>query len=161
VVVAGTHGRLEGAHGGADNRTLYDEVVRVPLVVRAPERPLVPVVSAQVRLMDVAPTLLVAAGLPPLDESEGMGLADYGTGLRKVTMWTTIVGRDLDGSPLLGLRNNGIKYVVHADGREELYDASTDPGELRELGEAQPETLRQARDLLVPDQAAFRRLRGR
>lgn len=159
IVVTAPHGELGGAHGGAGHRTLYDEVVHVPLVVRTPERPLVPVVSAQVRLMDVAPTLLVAAGLEPMDEGEGVPLLDYGSGLRKASMWTTIVGRDLDGRPLLGLRNNGVKYVVHRDGREELYDTVTDPREERELSSEQPAVLEQARQLLAPDLAAFERMK--
>jgi arylsulfatase A-like enzyme len=63
VVVLSDHGEELGDHGGfGHGRTLYDEVLRVPLVVRAPG--LAPRhVSAPVTLADVAPTLLSLAGL--------------------------------------------------------------------------------------------------
>lgn len=149
VVVAGTRG-LPGT-------TLSDATVRVALVVHPPQAPEVPRVDAQVRLTDVANTLLEAAGLPALDESEGVPLLGYGSGLRGAAMWTSLVGVDAEGRRLLGLRNNGVKYVVHADGREELYELRTDPGETRDRSADQPETLEQARTLLLPEQRALER----
>jgi hypothetical protein len=155
-VVAGTHGELLGAHGGRANRTLYDEVVRVPLIVVLPGNPVdAPVVDAQVRLMDVPATVLDWLQLPPLDESEGLPLTGYVSGVRRATIWTALVGRDLSGGWLLGLRNNGVKYVRRPDGGEELYDLRTDPTETQDARVEQRSVVIQARSLLSSDAAAL------
>jgi len=78
VVVLGDHGEALGEHGlfFTHDFTLYDEVLRVPLVFRFPGRiPPHSVVSQQVRLMDVAPTVLDLLGLPRPPETEGVSLA--------------------------------------------------------------------------------------
>lgn len=162
VIVAGTHGVLLGAHGGQANQTLYDEVVRVPFLLRAPGVEVrVPSVEAQVRLMDVANTALEWLELDRMDASEGVGLLDYATGARSKTIWCPLVGRDIDGDWLIGLRNNGVKYVRHPDGREELYDIRQDPAELRDLVGEQEAILEQARTLLSSDSARLQTLVGR
>src|SRR5262245_21053858 len=63
VVVAGDHGEALGDHGEDTHGVfLYDATLHVPLIVRAPGRPAARVTS-RVRLADVAPTILDAAGL--------------------------------------------------------------------------------------------------
>ena len=65
VILTGDHGEAFGEHGeyfhGAE---IWDEVVRVPLVIRvpgkAPRR-----ISTRVSHVDIAPTVLELAGLPP------------------------------------------------------------------------------------------------
>ncbi len=65
TVVTSDHGDEFFEHGGKGHaETLYDEVLRVPLVMRYPKGiPAGRVVDRQVRLMDVAPTLLEMAGV--------------------------------------------------------------------------------------------------
>lgn len=156
VIVAGTHGELLGAHGGRTNRTLYDEVVRVPLVVLLPGFPVdTPVVGSQVRLMDVPATVLDWLQLEPLEESEGIPLTGYVSGVRRQTIWCALLGRDLAGGWLLGLRNNGVKYVRRPDGGEELYDLRTDPTEAVDAHAEQRSVVIQARSLLSSDTAAL------
>jgi arylsulfatase A-like enzyme len=76
VAVAGDHGEAFGEHGLSftHDYTLYDEVLRVPLVVRGPG--VVPGASIrqQVRLMDLTPTLLDLAGAEPLSGIEARSL---------------------------------------------------------------------------------------
>ncbi len=68
VAVTGDHGEAFGEHGlyFTHDFTLYDEVLRVPLVLHYPAA-IEPgtVISQQVRLMDLAPTLLELAGIDP------------------------------------------------------------------------------------------------
>ena len=64
-------------------------------------------------------------------------------------------GRDLAGGWLLGLRNNGVKYVRRPDGGEELYDLRTDPTETRDAHVEQKSVVIQARSLLSSDAAAL------
>lgn len=159
VVAVGSHGAMLGEHGARGAVTLFDPAVRVPLVVRAPGADVrVSSVGAQVRLMDLAATTLEWLELDPMDESEGVGLLGYGSGSRRATIWCALVGRDLAGDPLLGLRNNGVKYVRAADGSELMFDVVADPDEQDDLTERQEATLEQARRLLAADQVALDKL---
>ena len=72
IAVVGDHGEALGEHGTLSHgRFLYDEVTRVPLVIRAPGRlPAGRVVAGSCGLVDVAPTLLALAGVAPKSSSE-------------------------------------------------------------------------------------------
>ncbi len=74
VVVVSDHGEEFGDHGGVNHgRTLYEEVLRVPLIVRAPG--LAPrEIRTPVSLVDVAPTLLELVGLAPERTIDGRSL---------------------------------------------------------------------------------------
>jgi arylsulfatase A-like enzyme len=70
VVVTADHGDEFLEHGGKGHqRTLFDELVRVPLLIRYPRKVAAGgVFDEQVRLQDVAPTILgLAAIAPPAD----------------------------------------------------------------------------------------------
>lgn len=74
VVVLSDHGEEFLDHGRLSHgRTLYDEVLRVPLIVRAPGRAAVEV-RTPVSLADVAPTLLELCGVAPRHEMDGRSL---------------------------------------------------------------------------------------
>jgi arylsulfatase A-like enzyme len=77
VAVTGDHGEALGEHGLSFTHdfTLYDEVLRVPLVIRGPGVVPGAEIAQQVRLMDVAPTLLEMAGVEPLAGIEARSLA--------------------------------------------------------------------------------------
>jgi arylsulfatase A-like enzyme len=77
VAVAGDHGEAFGEHGlsFAHDFTLYDEVLRVPVVIRGPGVNAGIDVEQQVRLMDLAPTLLDLARVDPLSGIEATSLA--------------------------------------------------------------------------------------
>jgi arylsulfatase A-like enzyme len=66
IVITSDHGDEFFEHGQKAHRNnLYDETILVPLVIRYPQRvPAGRVVPGQVRLMDVAPTVLALAGVP-------------------------------------------------------------------------------------------------
>lgn len=76
VVITSDHGEEFGEHGGLlHGRSVYEEMMRVPLLVRipgvAPRR-----VAQPVDLTDLAPTLLAAANLPRLRNTHGMDLRE-------------------------------------------------------------------------------------
>lgn len=76
VVIASDHGEEFGEHGGKGHgKTLYREVVHVPLVI-APPFPLEPgvVVEEAVQNVDLWPTLLDLMGLPPMAGVDGRSL---------------------------------------------------------------------------------------
>lgn len=162
VVVAGTHGvLLEGEHGGSGHDALWDEVVRVPLVVlphklaaKTREIPL------QVRLMDVPATLLDLLRLDPLEHAEGADLMKFAEGLRtkhfSSLLWAP-------GDPaLLGYRAaradevGNIKFITDADaGRAELYDLVDDPGEQRDIAASQEQAVAALRERIRQEAGAL------
>ena len=84
VIFTSDHGEELGEHGvvGWHSHTLYDELLRVPLVIRFPGgRHAGTTVGAQVRLLDLAPTVLGEIGLEVPAGFEGVDLTRVLTGL--------------------------------------------------------------------------------
>ncbi|MBI4879979.1 MAG: sulfatase [Planctomycetes bacterium] len=72
VVLTSDHGEEFFEHGGlAHSVTLYDEMVRVPLIVRLPGQSEGRIVRDPVSMADLAPTLADLLGLPPLEDADG------------------------------------------------------------------------------------------
>lgn len=151
VIVTSDHGESRGEHGELTHfLTLYDATQRVPLVVAGPGVPAGRVVEAQVRLADVAPTVLAAAGLVPEAELDGRDLAPLWSGAtepERPAYLETFATHDAFGwSPVYGLRTPRNKYLRAP--RPELYDLAADPGELDDLAEAEPGLVRELDALL-------------
>jgi hypothetical protein len=152
---------LVGAHGASVAEPvdgLGDGIVHVPLAVRLTAPLQKPEIDAQVRLLDVANTLLDALRFRVMEESEGVALVAYGTGLRKATMSATLLGRSREGEWFLGVRNNGVKYLALPDGSERMYDLAADPGETTDIAADQPQTSKAARSIVNLERAALDRL---
>ncbi len=145
VAVTADHGEEFFEHGSKGHRkNLYDETLLVPLLIRYP--PAVPagrVVERQVRLMDVATTLLSLAGVerPP---AFGFGGGAAGTAPQDLTALLGDSGDELPPLVAFGdlhegwtsIRTEEHKLVVQsgAGGREhELFDLASDPGEQRDV----------------------------
>ncbi len=77
VVFTSDHGEEFGEHGvvGWHSHTLYDELLRVPLLIRFPDGLAAGLtVDAQVRLLDLAPTITSVAGIEAPPSFEGVDL---------------------------------------------------------------------------------------
>ena len=126
--------------------SLYQELVRVPLIVRAPG--LVPAngrIRTPVSLLDVAPTLLELAGLPPEPDHRGHSLdATLRTGREPEArpVWSESVefgpdrfalregDRKVIRCPRPGTSHGKIKLMAPP---LEVFDLGADPGETRDL----------------------------
>ena len=76
VVLLADHGEEFGEHGGQGHgRTLYREVLQVPLLFWSPGLIAPGRIATPVSLLDVAPTLLDLLGLPKDPQHDGMSLA--------------------------------------------------------------------------------------
>jgi arylsulfatase A-like enzyme len=139
VAITADHGEEFLEHGQAAHyKTLYDEVLRVPLVIRYPGHVFAGRrLQGQVRLMDVAPTLLTLAGLP-------VAKARTRTQARSLACLLTSAGPphpapvlpafgDLRGE-VASVRTGGAKLIRNLrTHREEFYDLASDPGERTNL----------------------------
>ena len=133
IVVTGDHGESLGEHGEESHGIfVYDEALRVPLIVRGPgiepRR-----VSAAVRLIDVMPTVLDFLGLP-IPSMQGVTLTRLMSGAeenpREVYAESRYPER-FGWSALRALRVGRLK-VIEAP-RPELFDVVADPREQHNL----------------------------
>lgn len=136
LVFFSDHGEELWDHGGFEHgHTLYDELLRVPLVIRGPGMP-----AARVReptsLLDVAPTVLALAGLDPTGPFDGVDLGPAArdeSGARAALATRDLAfGRPLYGSTQWGVLHGTEKYTSQ-DGIEHLYDLGADPSETSDL----------------------------
>ncbi len=134
LVVAGDHGESLGDHGERDHGIfVYQEVLRVPLMIRSPA--LKPVrVGEIVRLTDVVPTVLDLLGLP-LPKTDGvslLGLMAGKPGDSELEAYSeSRYPERLGWSPLYALRQGRFKLIDAP--RPELYDLDRDPFETQNI----------------------------
>ena len=159
VVILSDHGEAFGVHRVAGQsmffhgQTLYDELLRVPVLMRLPgTEP--HQVDDPTMLIDVAPTIVDAVGLDIPASFAGRSLLGY------------LRGRDMPQRPAFAELlpapswNHSAKMMVSADGRHklyyrtsdkrfELYDLQEDPEERRNLYSKQSELAKQLEDSLI------------
>jgi len=81
VVYLGDNGYHRGHHGLFEKHSLYERAVRVPLIIRWPQRlPAGRQVDDMVELIDVLPTLLDLADVEPPPDLQGRSLAGLAEG---------------------------------------------------------------------------------
>jgi N-acetylglucosamine-6-sulfatase len=146
IIFTSDNGFALGEHGRVDKRTMYDESLRVPLVVRYPR--LVKAgskVEAMVLSLDLAPSILDICGAAALAKIDGRSwkglLAGKTDGWRSSWLYEYNYEREFPYTPnVRGVRTDRWKYIryPHGDGtadrhRAELYDLAADPLETRNL----------------------------
>lgn len=150
-VIVGDHGEAFGQHEGnfAHTLQLFDENVRVPLIVSAPGLTLGRVRVPQIAsTIDLTPTTLALLGLGPDSRHEGRSLLAPEPGVAR--FFTD------HGPLLLGLRHGGFKAVYSREhDRTRLFDLARDPGEQRDVAGAHPERAERYRAHLL-EWAAWR-----
>jgi len=77
VVYTSDHGEMGGNHGLMSKCVLYDQAVRVPLIVRPPNGCAPRTVDSLVEHIDVPATVRAIAGAPDVPDSEGRSLLGY------------------------------------------------------------------------------------
>ena len=152
VIVVADHGEELGDHGSKGHReTLYDELIRVPIVMAWPSRlPRGYTVSHQVRGIDLLPTVLDLAGVTapdPIDGCSLMALINGDDGQHRVAFSRCIVKE----GPIESVRLPPHKLIVSPGAPEpQLYDLVADPCERRDIAASKPAI---ARDLAAQMQA--------
>ncbi len=139
LVVTADHGEELGDHGRMSHgQTVYQEVLQIPLVIRAPGRILAGRRPGRASLMDVVPTLLDLLGIDGAgdDDLDGVSLAGL------LTRGTPPPAADrpflahldfVDGVGV-GLLRGRYKLVLAKNPfRKELFDLAVDPGERTNL----------------------------
>jgi N-acetylglucosamine-6-sulfatase len=144
VVVTSDHGFWYGEHGLSNERRLaYEEALRIPLMIRYPERINAGLRPGQMALsIDIAPTMLDLAGVTPPDNLHGMSLAPVLDGddpewrsSLLVEYYSDTVFERIFRMGYKAVRTDRYKYIqyVDLDNMNELYDLAGDPYELRNV----------------------------
>lgn len=135
VLITADHGEEFGDHGGLLHRaTLFDELVRVPFIVWGRGVPAGAVDPTLVSTIDIAPTLLAAAGIEPQPAMEGRNVLAPDT----TPPGDQRVFAQYDAT-FYSVRTSRYKLIRHHSGRLNLYDVVDDPRERRNLASSRPE----------------------
>ncbi len=141
VIYMGDNGFAFGEHGLIDKRTAYEESMRVPMLMHCPELfkggTVVPQVVANI---DIAPTLLEAAGLDAPSTMDGDSFLGIAQGRdvpwRDALLYEYYWERNFPQTPTMhALRGSRYKYIRYQGiwDLDELYDLQADPLEWTNL----------------------------
>jgi choline-sulfatase len=137
TVFSTDHGDLGGAHGlPYKGPAMYEELVRVPLVISWPGTIQAARSDALVSLIDLLPTLCDLTGVPAPANVDGLSLRPVlerrAQQVREI-VFAEYYGKQAWRVPIRMVRTARWKYVRYQGHGEELYDLDVDPGELRNL----------------------------
>ena len=145
VVVTSDHGEEFLEHGDVlHGRTQYDEVLRVPLVLRGPGVPAALRVSEPASLVDVMPTILALLDVESDVEFDGLDLTlRWNGGARGRVIFSEADHNNAEPS-VLHAAVLGRYKLIHdrLAQRGELFDLVSDPNEQDDIADEQPDLLR-------------------
>ncbi|MBB4684004.1 sulfatase-like hydrolase/transferase [Amycolatopsis jiangsuensis] len=161
VAMTADHGEFTGAHRLHDKGpAMYDEIYRIPALLRVPGAPAGQRRDEFVTLMDFTATILDLAGLPAVDAADGTSLLPLARG--EAPPWRDRMLAEFHGHhfpyPQRMLRTRTHKLIVNPESTNELYDLRADPHELvNRIGDPELAPVRRA---LMADLYARLRDRG-
>mgnify|MGYP005841573085 CR=1 FL=1 len=142
VIVTSDHGEEFGEHGmvGWHSHTLFDELLRVPLVTKLPGgRHAGTRVATTASLIDLAPTILRVAGLSPPASFRGTSLlppmASMSGSTKREEDEVVISMRDVEGLAPSAISARSDRFKLIGDW---LFDLVEDPGETKDVASAHP-----------------------
>ncbi len=141
ILFMGDNGFLFGEHGLIDKRCMYEESIRVPMIAHCPE--IIPAGQRNQRMvlnLDVAPTILDAAGLPIPNTVQGKSFLSLARGekpeWRDAFLYEYVWEESFPQTPtVLGVRTDDYKYMWYQGifDLNELYSLKNDPREMVNL----------------------------
>ncbi|MHC4941851.1 MAG: sulfatase [Planctomycetota bacterium] len=141
VIVTSDHGEEFWDHGDFEHgHTQYDELVKVPLLIRFPAgKHAGRVVKTPVRLMDLMPTLFESAGMESPATFRGKSFLSAIEGAGKASKDPLLFEGCLYGTEKKALRVERLKLIRDVEtGETALYDLASDPGEQKDIAAERP-----------------------
>lgn len=163
VIFTADHGEvMDNRPGFFDHAGLYEDTIRVPLIMSGPGVPEGVVVEGMYQHLDLAPTILSLFGQSPPASMSGRDLVKVATEHPAGAGYQTIFLSEGTWEIKWGIRTDDWKLVkvidagVHGVTHDELYHLSSDPLERVNLASLQPErvdalelTLRRAWEVML------------
>jgi len=134
VIITSDHGDEFMEHGGFSHHTVYDELLRVPLIISGPGIKGNTLVRQQVSLLDLAPTIADLAGIDSVPSFQGKSLLPVIEGKKIAEGSISTFIRFDRAQRLIAYRTPRWKYI-RTEGldktlfSEELYNLVSDPQE--------------------------------
>ena len=151
IIVTSDHGEGLKQHGEViHGYFIYQSTVRVPMVIKVPGGLKNKRIKDDVGLIDIVPTVCSMLGIVHPESVRGHDLSgyllndDYSAKNDRNFYCETLLPMEYNCNPLIGVISNRYKYIQTT--RPELYDLSTDPGELNDLIDRQPQRARIMQD---------------
>jgi arylsulfatase A-like enzyme len=157
IVFTSDHGEnfLDHPDYGIGHNELYDETVKVPLIVKAPEFPRNKAIDVQVESIDIMPTVLEILGIDMPNSIDGISLV----GLIKKGDFKKVFAFSENGWKIFNQKEGrltGLNYKMIRSNNEwklirslnndmetfELFDLKSDPDEMNNLLTRRPEVAR-------------------
>ena len=139
IIVTADHGEALGEHGTFGHNSLYEEIIRVPLIINIPGRTKATTVKSQVSSLDIAPTILDILNIEKEEALHGESLIPVIKQEKRSVDGTLSVGLNYPvGQRMFSYRTEDSKYIyteridkgVKTVYRE-FYTLEDDPGEER------------------------------
>ena len=152
IIVTSDHGEGLGEHKESTHGYfIYQETVKVPLIVKLPGRHKPRRIKPVVGLVDIVPTVCSLLGIESPAGIQGKDLGPYVSGQLEPYADRYIYTQSLRptiymANSLLGVVNDNYKYIQTS--RPELYDLVKDPKELDNLAKDEPNRVRIMKDKL-------------
>jgi arylsulfatase A-like enzyme len=138
VVFTSDNGYFLGEHCLGDKRAIYEESLRIPMLVRYPRLfAKGQVVDEMVLNIDLAPTFLDLAGVPVQGEMQGVSWKTLASGQKPANWRQSFLAeyfKEQGNTPtLVGIRTATAKLVKHPghDDWTEVFDLALDPYEIK------------------------------
>ena len=130
VIFTSDNGWLEGQHRiPAGKSRVYEESIRVPLIIMGPGFPAGATIDVPVSNIDIAPTIVAATGATARRSMDGVSLLDIVSDAAAFSDRHLLV--EMHGSDSFSaVRTSEWIYVENTTGEIELYDLRNDPHQL-------------------------------
>lgn len=127
LIVTGDHGELFHEHGLVTHgSTLFNTAMSVPVLMFQKGKR-IEIEPRQQRLLDLAPTIVDLAGLPPHDNFQGRSMLQAPT---QAPVFSSLEGLSLQDAVVFG----GMKLIFNRRAEKfHMFDIAHDPGEQHEL----------------------------
>jgi arylsulfatase A-like enzyme len=141
VLFTSDHGDHLGQHSMYQKMEMYEQAIRVPLMIRVPETN-AKVVDDPVSHLDILPTFLTCAGVSVPNNLDGIPLQDYIQDTIDFDTAERVVFSQYSGNPAIGdirrtIITKRFKYVFSPNEENELFDLQADPMEMINLAKDQ------------------------
>ncbi|TLD70399.1 sulfatase [Phragmitibacter flavus] len=130
IVLWSDHGWHLGEKEITGKNTLWERSTRVPLIFAGPGVAANGRCTQPAELLDIYPTLIQLCGLPPRTDLEGQSLVPQLADEKARRERPAITSHNQGNH---AVRSERWRYIVYADGSEELYDLEADPNEWNNL----------------------------
>lgn len=136
IIIVSDHGEefMERGYWGHVEINLYDEILRVPMLMRLPGQKEGQVIDRQVRTLDIMPTLLDICQISSPEKIEGSSFAPLWNGNPQAyDEPISISERWREGSHVVAIRTEAFKYIWDSEKPDspQLFDLLADPKELK------------------------------